>query len=85
MVTTQQPTTTDPVFDEIPGHGSTVASWSMFGIIFVGFIIGCVAFVIPNWVLFWTGGVIVLVGVAVGLILKAAGFGVGGKHTKAHH
>lgn len=85
VTTTQQRNTTDPVYEEMPGHGSTVASWSMFGIMFVGIVLSCVAFTIPNWILFWAGGVVVLIGIAVGIILKAAGYGVGGKHTKVHH
>ena len=54
----------------------------MFTIMFVGFLLSCVAFTIPNWVLFWAGGVIFVVGIIAGVVLKAAGFGVGGSRTK---
>ncbi|MGO3151330.1 MAG: HGxxPAAW family protein [Galactobacter sp.] len=84
MATTEQQTSADPVFDEVPGHGNTPAAWIMFLIIFIGFVVSCVAFTIPNWVLFWAGGVVVVLGLVVGGILKAAGFGVGGKRTKGH-
>lgn len=84
MVTTEQQRTTDPVFESVPGHGNTMAAWIMFGVIFVGFCISCVAFTIPAWPLFWAGGVVIVLGLVVGLVLKLAGFGVGGKHTKEH-
>ncbi|MCG7304750.1 hypothetical protein MHJ63_05595 [Pseudoglutamicibacter albus] len=72
----------DPIHEQHLGHGNTVASWAMFTIMFVGFLLSCVAFTIPNWVLFWAGGVIFVVGIIAGLVLKAAGFGVGGSRTK---
>ena len=42
----------DPIHEQHLGHGNTVASWAMFTIMFVGFLLSCVAFTIPNWVLF---------------------------------
>ena len=84
MVTTQQQTSADPVLAEELGHGNTVAAWAMFGVMIVGVIIACVAFALPNWVLFWAGCGVVVIGLIVGLVLKAAGYGLGGKHTKSH-
>lgn len=84
MVTTEQQTSVDPVLEAELGHGNTVAAWAMFGVMFVGFLVSCIAFTIPNWILFWAGGVVILVGLVVGGVLRAAGYGVGGKHTKSH-
>jgi len=84
MVTTEQQTTADPILNEELGHGNTVASWAMFGIMIVGVIVACIAFTIPNWVVFWGGVAVVLIGLIVGAVLKAAGYGVGGKHSKSH-
>jgi uncharacterized integral membrane protein len=84
MASTEQLSSADPVLDDVPGHGNTPAAWIMFLIVFIGFVVGCVAFTIPNWTLFWAGGVVVVLGLVVGAVLKAAGFGVGGKRTKGH-
>lgn len=85
MVTTEQQTTTDPVFADVPGHGNTVASWSMFGIMFAGFLVGCIAFIYANTMGLIVGGAIIVLGAIVGVVLKAAGYGVGGKHTTSGH
>jgi hypothetical protein len=43
------------------------ASWVAVTLMVLGFVIGGVGLVIGNWVLFWVGGGIVLVGGIVGL------------------
>lgn len=85
MVTTQQQMTNDPVFEDVPGHGNTIAAWAMFGVMFIGVVIGCLAFVWANLMGVAIGGGVIILGLIVGLVLKAAGFGVGGKHTKSDH
>lgn len=85
MVTTEQQTTADPILNQDLGHGNTVAAWAMFGVMFVGVVVSCIAFIIPNWIVFWAGGVVIVIGLIVGMVLKAAGYGVGGKHTKTQH
>lgn len=93
MVTTQQQTrqhtqpqtSNDPVFQDVPGHGNTIAAWAMFGVMFIGVVIGCLAFVWANLMGVAIGGGVIILGLIVGLVLKAAGFGVGGKHTKSDH
>ena len=85
MVTTEQQTTADPILNQDLGHGNTVAAWAMVGIMFVGVVVSCIAFIIPNWIVFWAGGVVIVIGLIVGMVLKAAGYGVGGKHTKTQH
>lgn len=84
MVSNEQQQSIDPVLVDLPGHGNTVAAWAMFGIMFAGFLLGCVGFLMSNVMLIVVGAVIMVVGIIVGVALRAAGYGVGGKHTKGH-
>lgn len=85
MATTQQQTTHDPVFEDVPGHGNTIAAWAMFGVMFIGVVIGCLAFVWANVMGIAIGGAVVILGLVVGGVLKGMGYGVGGKHTRSGH
>ncbi|WP_237202632.1 HGxxPAAW family protein [Rothia endophytica] len=66
-------------------HGNTIASWAMLGIIIVGAIVAAVGFDIASTPIFVVGVAIMLIGLVAGLVLRAAGYGQGGKHTKYHH
>lgn len=68
------------------GHGNSPAAWTCVTVMLVGVIVGCVAFVIGEdaTVLFIIGVAIILVGLALGPILKAAGYGVGGSKLKSN-
>lgn len=66
-------------------HGNTIASWAMLGIITLGFIVAAIGFDISSTPIFVVGVAIMLIGLVAGLVLRAAGYGQGGKHTKYHH
>lgn len=69
-----------------PGHGNTVAGWTTVFTMLVGFIVIAVGFFVMSQfaLLASIGVVIVLIGLIAGLILKLAGFGVGGHRTGQH-
>ncbi|GAB3684063.1 hypothetical protein GCM10027591_18320 [Zhihengliuella somnathii] len=75
----------DPMHAEQPGHGNSVAAWSMVAVMLVGFAVGCVGFTIANVPVLVVGVVIIFAGLILGWILKKAGFGVGGSKSKSSH
>lgn len=66
------------------GHGNTPAAWTCVGVMLIGTIIGCIAFVIGEsaTVLFWIGVGVIGLGLVLGLIMKKMGYGVGGSKLK---
>ena len=67
-----------------PGHGNSVASWTTVIIILVAFSIGTLFFWFDVPAMVWASAGLAAIAPAVGWYLKRAGYGVGGKHTKAH-
>ena len=67
-----------------PGHGNSVASWTTVTIILVAFTIGTLFFFLDNAAMVWASAALAGLGLVTGWVLKRAGYGVGGKHTKAH-
>ena len=67
-----------------PGHGSSVAAWTTVIIILVAFSIGTLFFWLDNAPMVWASAGLAFLGPVVGWVLKRAGYGVGGEHTKAH-
>ncbi|MEN9955775.1 MAG: hypothetical protein RLY34_582 [Actinomycetota bacterium] len=68
-----------------PGHGDSVASWTAVTIIMIGFAAGTLAFWFDNAPLVWASAVFTVLGVPVGILLKRAGYGVGGEKSKNKH
>lgn len=68
-----------------PGHGDSVASWTAVIIIMVAFAVGTLAFWFDQAALVWISAVVAVAGVPVGMYLKRAGYGVGGKKSKNNH
>lgn len=66
-------------------HGNTTASWAMVGIMIVGSIIAAVGFCISNTIILVVGVAVIALGIVAGIVLRSAGYGQGGKHTKYHH
>lgn len=66
-------------------HGRTVAAWTMTLVVVVGFTVAALAMIFSLVWLFWVGMGVAVVGVIVSVVLRAAGFGQGGKHTPTHH
>lgn len=69
---------------EDPGHGNSLAAWTSVTIILVAFSVGTLFFFLAIEPLVWASAALVLVGILAGPILKAMGYGVGGKHSKSH-
>ena len=68
-----------------PGHGDSVASWTAVIIIMVGSAVGTLAFWFNLPAVVVLGAVIAIAGVPVGILLKRAGYGVGGEKSKKSH
>lgn len=64
-----------------PGHGSSPAAWAAVTVMLVAFAIGTLAFWFEIVWLVWASAGLVFVGLLVGLLLKRAGYGVGGDRT----
>ena len=59
-------------------HESSPAAWAAVVVALVGFAVGGLGLVLgPSWLLFWVGVGLVVVAPAVGLVLSAAGLGMG--------
>lgn len=57
-------------------HGNTPAAWTAVIIIMLAFVVGAVAVVQGNWVLFWVGGVgLFILGGIVGKVMSMMGMG----------
>jgi len=69
------------------GHGNSPAAWTAVVIMLVGFAVGTLAFFLDIPWIVWASAGLVVVGLLVGLVLKKAGFGVGGHRyvPKAHN
>jgi hypothetical protein len=63
-------------------HGSTPAAWTLVVIVTIAFAVGTLAVVLANWVMFWVGVGILILGVVVGKVMAMAGLG---KKRPAHH
>ena len=66
------------------GHGNTVAGWACVAVMTVGVIVGCVGFVNASVPVTVVGIGFIVVGLIVGGVLKAMGYGKGGTKTAAH-
>ncbi len=62
----------------VPGHGNSPAAWTAVIIMIIAFAVGTFGFWFANTIVVLAGVGLLIVGGLVGLILKAAGFGVGG-------
>ena len=58
-----------------PGHGNSVAGWTGVIIILIGVAIGCVGFTIHTAMITYVGVGVVVLGLLVGIILRAVGLG----------
>jgi membrane protein YdbS with pleckstrin-like domain len=62
----------------IPGHGNSPAAWTAVIIMIIAFAIGTFAFWFAIAWLVWASAALLALGAIIGLVLKIAGFGVGG-------
>jgi 1,4-dihydroxy-2-naphthoate octaprenyltransferase len=57
-------------------HGNTPAAWTAVTIMMIAFVIGAIAVLVANWVLFWVGGVgLFVAGGVVGKVMSMMGMG----------
>lgn len=68
-----------------PGHGSSPAAWTAVVIMLIGITIATAALFLDVMPLVWLGAVLVPVGLIVGGVMKAVGFGVGGARAGGSH
>lgn len=56
-------------------HGNTPAAWTVVFIVTIAFIVGTLGIMMANWVMFWIGAGILVLGAVVGKIMAMAGLG----------
>ena len=56
-------------------HGNTPAAWTTVIIIIAAFVVGTLGIMMANWVMFWIGAGMVVLGAVAGKILGMMGFG----------
>ena len=68
---------------EHDNHGQTPAAWTTVIIIMLAFVVGTLGVMLGNWVMFWVGVGLVVVGAIVGRVMQAMGMGKarGGPHS----
>lgn len=73
--------------EPVVGEGNTVSAWTLVLVVTVGLIVATVGFSMLNFVIMNIGIAVMVVGLLLGGVLKAAGYGKDGKHTKTpvHH
>jgi hypothetical protein len=57
-------------------HGQTPAAWAAVTIVVVAFFVGTLGVVIGQWVMFWIGVGLVVLGGIVGKVMAMAGLGM---------
>jgi hypothetical protein len=70
---------------EEPGHGSSPAAWTAVVIMLIGFAIATASLFLDAYALVFVGAALVVVGLIVGGVMKALGFGVGGSRVGGSH
>ena len=65
-----------------PSHGDSVASWTTVIIIMVAVTAGTIFFWLDQPALVYASAALVAVGLVAGLLLRRAGYGVGGSKSK---
>ena len=63
------------------GHGSTPAAWTVVVFTTIAFTLGTLGVMLANWVMFWVGAGVLVLGAVVGKVMQMAGLG---KKTPAH-
>lgn len=57
------------------GHGNTPAAWTAVVIVMIAFTVGTLGIVLGNWVVFWVGAALVVVGGVAGKVMQSMGLG----------
>lgn len=72
------------IHDETIGHGNTPAAWTCVLIMMIGGAVSSVAYINASFLWFFIGLGLMVLGLAVGFILKKAGYGVGGSKLSSN-
>lgn len=75
---TQQYSEAASIHDEVIGHGNSPAAWTAVFVMMFGAAVASVGFILASHLVFWAGVAVMPVGLVIGLIMKKAGYGVGG-------
>jgi hypothetical protein len=73
----------DPMHAEAAGHGNSIAAWSAVGVMLIGTLIGCIGYTLASLPILLAGVGVIVLGLVVGGVMKAAGYGVDGSKTKS--
>ncbi|MDP2013145.1 MAG: HGxxPAAW family protein [Actinomycetota bacterium] len=57
------------------GHGNTPAAWTAVTIMMIASVVGTLGVMMSNWVVFWIGVALVVVGAIVGKVMQMMGLG----------
>lgn len=64
------------------GHGNSPAAWTCVIVMLIGALVASIAYVIGSTPIFIAGGVVMVLGLIIGFVLRKAGYGVGGSKLK---
>lgn len=56
-------------------HGQTPAAWTASIVVMIAFFVGTLGLVLGQWVMFWIGAGMVVLGGVLGLVMSMAGLG----------
>ncbi len=62
-------------------HGSTPAAWTVVIFTVIAFILGTLGVMLANWIMFWVGVGVLILGAVIGKVMAMAGLG---KKSPAH-
>lgn len=64
-------------------HGQTPAAWTAVIIVMAAFIVGTLGIMLGQWVMFWIGAGMVVLGGIVGKVMSMAGLGMPRSNSRA--
>ena len=56
-------------------HGNTPAAWTVVVIVTLAFVVGTLGIMMANWMLFWVGVGMLVIGAVAGKVLQMMGLG----------
>lgn len=61
--------------EEYDNHGQTPAAWTASIVVMIAFFVGTLGLVLGQWIMFWIGAGLVILGGVLGLVMSMAGLG----------
>lgn len=65
------------------GHGNSPAAWTAVIVMVIGLSIGTLFLFLENITMVWVGAGVLALGMLLGLVMKAVGYGVNGSKIQA--